>query len=102
MRIIFFDTETTGNGAEDRLVQLAIKERGVAEPIVNATYQPPLPISIESMAIHHITEKMVAERPQVEDAFNLSGERIGFLESAKGKRRAYEKNGAALGQARLR
>ena len=63
MEIIFFDTETTGNGDGDRLCQLAVKERGVAEPVVNATYKPPVPISIESMAIHHITEKMVAERP---------------------------------------
>ncbi len=63
MRIIFFDTETTGNGDGDRLCQLAVKERGVASPIVNATYKPPVPISIESMAVHHITEKMVADRP---------------------------------------
>jgi DNA polymerase III epsilon subunit-like protein len=68
MRIIFFDTETTGNGEEDRLCQLAIKERGVAEPIVNATYNPPVPISIESMAIHHITPKMVAGRPLFTEA----------------------------------
>jgi exodeoxyribonuclease X len=63
MKIIFFDTETTGNGDEDRLCQLAIKLRGSPEPRLNALYKPPLPISIESMAIHHITEKMVAERP---------------------------------------
>lgn len=62
-RIIFFDTETTGNGAQDRLCQLGVKERGISVPVVNALYKPPLPISIESMAIHHITEKMVAERP---------------------------------------
>ena len=62
-KIIFFDTETTGNGEHDRLCQLAIKERGVAEPIIDALYNPPVPISIESMAIHHITPKMVADRP---------------------------------------
>lgn len=63
MRIIFFDTETTGNGAGDRLCQLAIKERGVAEPLLNALYKPPLPIAIDAMTVHHITEKMVADRP---------------------------------------
>ena len=68
MRIIFFDTETTGNEEGDRLVQLAVKERGKAEPIVNALYQPPVPISIESMAIHHITKKMVADKPAFTDA----------------------------------
>lgn len=63
MRIIFFDTETTGNGDKDRLVQLAVKERTADGPLVNATYKPPVPISIESMAIHHITERMVSKRP---------------------------------------
>ena len=82
MRIIFFDTETTGNGAEDRLVQLAIKERGVSEPIVNATYKPPLPISIESMAIHHITEKMVAERPLFKEAPEYSSVKAMFKDKS--------------------
>ncbi len=68
MSIIFFDTETTGNGEKDRLCQLAIKERYVDEPLVNALYKPPVPISIESMAIHHITEKMVERKPSFEDA----------------------------------
>ena len=61
--IIFFDTETTGNGETDRLCQLAVKEQYIDEPLVNALYKPPVPISIESMAIHHITEKMVAGKP---------------------------------------
>jgi DNA polymerase III epsilon subunit-like protein len=73
MRIIFFDTETTGNGDKDRLVQLAVKERFVDEPLVNATYKPPVPISIESMAIHHITERMVADRPAFKDAPEYAG-----------------------------
>jgi exodeoxyribonuclease X len=68
MRIIFFDTETTGGGARDRIVQLAAKERGVSEVLVNATYKPPVPISFESMAVHHITEKMVQERPSFIEA----------------------------------
>ena len=63
MSVIFFDTETTGNGERDRLVELAVKERGVAEPIINALYKPPIPIPIDAMAIHHITEKMVALKP---------------------------------------
>jgi len=73
MRIIFLDTETTGNGDTDRLCQLAVKERYVDDALVNATYKPPVPISIESMAIHHITEKMVASRPAFKDAPEYSG-----------------------------
>lgn len=68
MRIVFFDTETTGNGAEDRICQLAVKERGVESPIVSALYKPPLPISIESMAVHHITERMVVDMPAFQAA----------------------------------
>ena len=70
MRILFFDTETTGGGEQDRLLSLAAKERsstGLGARgdgiIVNAIYKPPVPISIESMAIHHITEKMAAHKP---------------------------------------
>ena len=68
MRIIFFDTETTGNSETDRLCQLAAKERYIDEPLVNALYKPPVPISIESMAIHHITERMVADRSSFKDS----------------------------------
>ncbi len=68
MRVIFFDTETTGNGESDRLCQLAVKERGVVATIANALYKPPLPIAFEAMAIHHITERMVSGRPAFADA----------------------------------
>lgn len=68
MTVIFFDTETTGIGDRDRLCQLAVKERGVDTPIVNAIYKPPLPIAIDAMAIHHITEKMAADKPAFVDA----------------------------------
>ncbi|MDB5188410.1 MAG: Exonuclease RNase and polymerase [Candidatus Nomurabacteria bacterium] len=68
MKIIFFDTETTGNGTKDFLCQLAVKERGVAEPVVNAMYKPPVPIPFECSAIHHISNKMVADRPSFKDA----------------------------------
>ncbi len=73
MKILFLDTETTGNGDKDRLCQLAVKERFVDEPLVNALYKPPVAISIESMAIHHITEKMVAGKPAFRDAPEYSG-----------------------------
>ncbi len=73
MRILFLDTETTGNSDKDRLVQLAVKERFVDEPLLNALYKPPVSISIESMAIHHITEKMVAGKPAFKDSPEYPG-----------------------------
>ena len=72
MRIIFFDTETTGGAEHDRLIQLGVKERPTSPRlrgtsgdvfVHNAIYKPPVPISIESMAIHHITEKIAADKP---------------------------------------
>ena len=56
--LLFLDTETTGieNG---RLIQLAYKKRGDAAVFVE-NYKPPVPIEIEAMATHHITERMVA------------------------------------------
>ena len=53
---IFLDTETTGTEKKDRLCQLAYKtETG---KIVNQLFKPPLPIAIEPMSIHHITNKI--------------------------------------------
>lgn len=58
---IFLDTETTGIGPEDRLCQIAFKpEDG---PAVCELFNPGRPISIDAMAIHHITNKMVQDRP---------------------------------------
>lgn len=58
-RLIFLDTETTGNMPPDRLCQIAFK---VDDETFSGLYRPPVPITIESMAVHHITEKMVADK----------------------------------------
>lgn len=62
MKVYFFDTETTGNGPDDRLCQLAIKEEGVVDPFLNEYFKPPLPIPPEASAVHHITNTMVASK----------------------------------------
>ena len=61
-QLIFLDTETTGNGAEDRLIQVAYTINDDS-PFVDELYTPPLPIKIEAMAVHHITEKMIESKP---------------------------------------
>jgi DNA polymerase III epsilon subunit-like protein len=58
-QLIFLDTETTGNMPPDRLCQLCYK---IDDELVNELYKPPVPITIESMAVHHITEKMVIDK----------------------------------------
>lgn len=65
--LIFLDTETTGNLPDDKLCQLCYK---IGDKITEGLYKPDKPISIESMAVHHITEKMVADKP----AFQKSAE----------------------------
>ncbi len=68
MRIVFFDTETTGNTTTDYLCQLAIKERGIEKPILNELFKPPVPIPLECTMIHHVSNKMVAEKPAFQES----------------------------------
>ena len=59
---LFLDTETTGNQPEDRLCQLAYKCSDTGE-VCDELFKPPLPISVESSAVCHITNRMVADKP---------------------------------------
>jgi exodeoxyribonuclease X len=63
---IFLDTETTGTGPDDRLCQLAFKAGQGA--IVNELFNPGKPISIEAMAVHHITNEMVQDKPAFKES----------------------------------
>ncbi len=59
-KIIFFDTETTGNTDTDTLCQLAYK---TDDETFNELYKPAKKIPPEASAVHHITNKMVADKP---------------------------------------
>jgi len=65
LKLIFLDTETTGIGSEDRLCQVAYKFQGVEQ---EALFRPPVPISIDAMAVAHITNKMVADKESFLDS----------------------------------
>ncbi|MCX6733665.1 MAG: exonuclease domain-containing protein [Candidatus Peregrinibacteria bacterium] len=67
MRTLFLDTETTGIEPQSRLVQLAYKN-GLTGEEVNAYFKPPVAISYGSMAVHHITNEMVADKPAFADS----------------------------------
>ena len=55
---VFLDTETTGNDIlNDRLFQLCYKYK---DEIKSGYFTPPLPISVKSQSITHVTNKMVA------------------------------------------
>ncbi len=60
--IILLDTETTGLDENTRLVQLAYKNLATGE-VVNEYFKPPVPITFGAMATHHVTNEMVADKP---------------------------------------
>lgn len=63
--LLFLDTETTGNEAKDYLCQLCYSYEN---SFVNELFMPPTPISVESQAVHHITPKMVKDKPAFKDS----------------------------------
>ena len=78
-KIIFFDTETTGNEPKkDFVCQLAYKTassaQGSGEPkdeiIFCELFKPLIPIPPEASAITHITNKMVADKPAFKESTN--------------------------------
>lgn len=59
-KLIFLDTETTGiDPMIDRLVQVCYK---VGNRLTSEYFKPPVPISVKSMSISHITNKMVEDK----------------------------------------
>lgn len=64
-KIIFFDTETTGNTENDFLCQIAYKTDD--ESFVGL-YKPPVKIPPEASAVHHISNKMVADKPTFKES----------------------------------
>lgn len=63
MKLLFLDTETTGLGSEDRLIQVAYAVP-TEELFIAELFKPPVPLGIEAMCVNHITEKMLADAPE--------------------------------------
>ena len=64
-KLIFLDTETTGTADEDRLCQCAyMTDEDPGE--YNELFKPELPISVDAMAISHITNRHVEDKPAFE------------------------------------
>jgi len=64
-KLIFFDTETTGNTEHDFLCQIAYKNGGST---FAGLYKPEIKIPPEASAVHHITNKMVADKPSFQES----------------------------------
>ena len=67
-KLIFFDTETTGNEQKDFLCQIAYKTAGDS---FSNLYKPEIKIPPEASAIHHITNKMVADKLSFKESGDL-------------------------------
>lgn len=64
--LIFLDTETTGiDLLVDRLFQVAYKQNG---KLKSGLFKPEVPISVKSMSISHITNKMVDNKERFSDS----------------------------------
>jgi len=62
MQLIFLDTETTGNDVtKDRLCQVCYRVHGQKNCFVGY-FKPPLPMSVKSMSVTHITNKMLEDK----------------------------------------
>lgn len=61
-RLVFLDTETTGiDPIVDRLFQVAYKFEG---ELFSQYFKPPVPISVKSMSIAHVTNKDVENKEE--------------------------------------
>jgi len=62
--LIFLDTETTGNDfLVDRVFQVCYSHKGT---IYDGYFKPPLPISVKSQAVTHVTNTMVEDKEPFE------------------------------------
>lgn len=67
-KLIFFDTETTGNTEKDFLCQIAYKTGGDS---FAGLYKPSNKIPPEASAVHHITNKIVTNKPSLKESGDL-------------------------------
>jgi len=67
-KLIFFDTETTGNTEADSLVQIAYK---LGDTTFTGLYKPDKKIPPEASAVHHISNKMVEDKPSFKESGDL-------------------------------
>ncbi|OGI56885.1 hypothetical protein A3B85_01345 [Candidatus Nomurabacteria bacterium RIFCSPHIGHO2_02_FULL_37_13] len=64
-KLIFFDTETTGNTDKDFLIQIAYKN---GSETFTGLYKPEIKILPEASAVHHITNKMIVDKSSFKES----------------------------------
>lgn len=66
MDFVFLDTETTGLEEKDEVIQLAyVVSKDGKKIAMNQLYKPSCKISFKAMAVHGITEEMVADKEKL-------------------------------------
>ena len=63
--LVFLDTETTGTDPQDRVCQVAYIYQGTE---YDELFKPPVPISVDAMAVSHIDNHMVEDKPAFEES----------------------------------
>ena len=66
---IFIDTETTGFLPTDVVIEIGVVSLN-GETLYESLFKPGIPIPKDSIAIHHITEEMVANAPSWKDTWD--------------------------------
>ena len=66
---VFIDTETTGFSPKDVVIEIGVVSLD-GETLFESFFKPVIPIPEDSIAIHHITEAMVADAPSWKDTWN--------------------------------
>lgn len=79
---IFIDTETTGVSPNDVIIEIGVVDLA-GNTLFDALVKPPIPIPPDAMAVHNITEEMVADAPAWKDIWEdlravLDGRFIGM------------------------
>jgi DNA polymerase-3 subunit epsilon/exodeoxyribonuclease X len=68
-KYVILDTETTGIGENDRIIQLGFMVLGAKEiEVHNEFYSSDVPISFEAMEVHGITPDMIEGKPSCVDS----------------------------------
>lgn len=93
---LILDTETTGLGENDEIVEIAIIDT-TGKPLINTLVKPSKPIPTEATAIHGITNEMVMDAPQWKDIFPsvdalISGRTVVIYNSQYDVRLLYQTN----------
>lgn len=69
---VFIDTETTGTSHKDVVIEIGVVDLQ-GKTLYESLFKPSIPIPPDAMAVHGISEAMVAEAPLWKDAWGEIG-----------------------------